>query len=115
MRLLRIVFVIAIFDVVMHEVIIKSFEEWNSVSSRIVELVFDEGACNTINGDVYISNFPKLRTITVKKNSFKNLNLLTIRNNTQLETIVIEDGVSAEGGFHKVKTVVLQGDDLKWF
>ena len=115
MRSLRIVFVIAIFDVVMHEVIIKSFEEWNSVSPVIEKLIFDEGACNTINGDVYISNFPDLRSITVKKNSFKNLNLLTIRNNTQLETIVIEDGVSAEGGFHKVKTVVLQGDCLQWF
>ena len=100
---------------VVQETVIKSVEEWNSVSSRIEELVFDEGACNTINGDVYISNFPNLRSIRVKKNSFKNLNLLTIQNNTQLETIVIEDGVSTGGGFQKVKTVIFQGDDLLWF
>ena len=98
--------------IVVQETVIKNFDEWNNIISSVTELVFDEGACNTINGDVYISNFPNLRSLTVKKNSFKNLNLLTIQNNTQLQTIVIEDGVSNGGGFQKVKTVVIQGDLL---
>ena len=95
--------------------VIHTVDDWINVLPSIKTLVFSENSCNSINSDMYISNFPKLKTITVKKNALINLNSLTIRNNTQLETIIIEDGVSAEGGFHKVKTVVLQGDDLKWF
>ena len=55
--------------IVVQETVIKNFDEWNNIISSVTELVFDEGACNTINGDVYISNFPNLRSLTVKKNS----------------------------------------------
>ena len=89
----------------------KTFEDWNVISKRITVLVFDEGACNLINGDVQIIDFPYLQTLTVKKNSFKNLKSLTIRNNTLLNTIVIEDGVVNQGGFQNVKTVVIKGNN----
>ena len=83
--------------------------------SDVVELVFDEGACGTINGFMYIFNYPNLRSLTVKKSAFKNVNTLTISNNTQLERIVIEDGDSTGGAFQKVKMVIIQGEWLKGF
>lgn len=99
--------------IVIQKTVIQTFEDWISLSSDVVDLVFDEGACNSINGFVYISSYPNLRSLRVKKNAFKNLNTLTISNNTRLESIVIEDGDLTGGGLQKVRTVVIQGDGMK--
>ena len=45
-----------------------------------------------MTSNLTISDNPCLETIVIKKNSLKNLNSLVITNNTQLSSIVTEDG-----------------------
>ena len=52
----------------------------------------NEGLCNSLTSNLTISNYPCLESIVVKKNSFKNLNSLVISNNSQLSSIVTENG-----------------------
>ena len=51
-----------------------------------------EGYCNSIEEDLIIGNNPCLQSITLYKNTLKNLNSLTIINNPQLQSIVTNDG-----------------------
>ena len=59
---------------------------------RWTSITVNSGLCNSMRGNLSISNYPCLETIVIKKNSLKNLNSLVISNNTQLSSIVIDDG-----------------------
>lgn len=48
---------------------------------------------NSWKGDLKLSGYKKLKTLTIQKNSFQNVKSLEISNNPLLESIVIEDGV----------------------
>ena len=71
-------------------------------------ITVNEGLCNSMTNNLTISYYPCLESIVLKKNSLKNLNSLVISNNTQLSSIVTEDGnwYSDDGGtFYYVKSV----------
>ena len=55
-------------------------------------ITVNEGLCNSMRGNLVISDNACLETIVIKKNSLKNLNSLVISNNPQLSSIVTEDG-----------------------
>ena len=55
-------------------------------------ITVNSGLCNAMTSNLTISNYPCLESIVIKKNSLKNLNSLVISNNTQLSSIVTEDG-----------------------
>ena len=59
---------------------------------NVNELVIEEGCGNELNGDSWICRLNHLKKLIVKKNSLKNLSMLVISNNNELESIVIEDG-----------------------
>ena len=55
-------------------------------------ITVNEGLCNSLTSNLILSDNPWLESIDIKKNSLKNLNSLVIINNTQLSSIVTEDG-----------------------
>ena len=59
---------------------------------NVSELVIEEGCGNELKIDLKICGFENLKKLIVKKNSLKNLNSLVISNNSELESIVTEDG-----------------------
>ena len=58
---------------------------WNSI-------IVNEGLCNNMKDDLFISNNPCLESIVINQNSLQNLNSLVISNNLQLSSIVIAGG-----------------------
>ena len=59
---------------------------------NVNELVIEEGCGNELKIDLKICGFYHLKKLVVKKNSLKNLNSLVISNDSELESIEIEDG-----------------------
>ena len=59
---------------------------------NVSELVIEEGCGNELKEDLKICKLDHLKKLTVKRNSLKNLNSLVITNNSELESIEIEDG-----------------------
>ena len=59
---------------------------------NVNELVIEEECGNELNADLKICGFDWLEKLIVKKNSLKNLNSLVISNNSELESIVTENG-----------------------
>ena len=80
---------------------------------NVGELVIEEGCGNELKIDLKICGFENLKKLIVKKNSLKNLNSLVISNNSELESIVTEDGDGGwsgndsrnTGAFYYVKSV----------
>ena len=71
-------------------------------------IIVNSGLCNSMRGNLSISNYPCLESIDIKKNSLRNLNSLVISNNPQLSSIAIEDGDGYPyytGAFYYVKSV----------
>lgn len=76
------------------------------------ELIISGG--NDIYGDFEISGYNKIETITVRMETLKNINSLTIKNNKILKTINVEGDFDPQapvehGAFLNVKKVVLSG------
>ena len=74
----------------------------------VSELVIEEGCGNELKIDLKICGFENLKKLIVKKDSLKNLNSLVISNNSELESIVTEDGIFlglSIGAFWNVKSV----------
>ena len=63
----------------------------------------NEGLCNNMKDDLFISNNPCLESIVINSNSLQNLNSLVISNNPQLNSIVVTGG----NGLQNVKSVTL--------
>ena len=59
---------------------------------NVGELVIEEECGDELKIDLKICGFENLKKLIVKKNSLQNLNSLVISNNTQLSSIVTEDG-----------------------
>ena len=59
---------------------------------KVNELVIEEECGNELKEDLKFCGFDWLEKLIVKKNSLKYLNSLVISNNSELESIVIEDG-----------------------
>ena len=59
---------------------------------RWTSITVNSGLCNSMRGNLSISNYPYLQSIMLKKNSLKYLNSFVISNNPQLTTLTIEDG-----------------------
>ena len=84
-----------------------------SLKDMINEIVIEEGCGNELETNVMICGYKNLKKIVIKKNCMKNLNSLTISNNSILESIEIEDGNSEKnnndsksiGACYKVKNV----------
>ena len=55
-------------------------------------ITVNEGRCNSMTSDLFISNNPCLQSIVLKRNTLKYLNSFVISNNPQLSTLTIEDG-----------------------
>ena len=70
-------------------------------------ITVNEGRCNSMTSDLIISNYRCLESITVKKNSLKNLKSLTISNNPHLNSIIPENGERYAGSLYSVNSVVL--------
>ena len=74
-------------------------------------ITVNEGLCNSMTNDLSISYNPCLESIVLKKNSLIYLNSLIISNNTQLSSIVTENGYwdsslnTYYAPFEKVKSV----------
>ena len=83
-------------------------------------ITVNAGLCNSMIGDLNISNYTNLQSITIKASTtlqqmtLSNLNSLTISNNPNLKSFVVEDGNYQNGygnfgGFINVKNVILKG------
>ena len=79
-------------------------------------ITVNSGLCNDMTGDVFFIFNDNLDSITIRKNSLKNLNHLYILKNQQLKTIIIEAGQSWDSSqqtfyapFENVKIVVISG------
>ena len=72
---------------------------------NVNELVIEEGCGNELKIDLKICGLENLKKLIVKKNSLMNLNSLVISNNSELESIVTEDGDYKTGAFYYVKSV----------
>ena len=55
------------------------------------EITIGEGCFNCIHHDITLNGFPSLEKIIVMKNAFRNVNALSICDNEQLKSILIED------------------------
>ena len=55
-----------------------------------------------------IENYSTLKTMTILSNSLRNLKLLKISNNKQLESITIENSERNNGALYTVKDVVIE-------
>ena len=74
---------------------------------NVNELVIEEGCGNELKIDLKICGLENLKRLIVKKNSLKNLNSLVISNNSELESIEVEDSNWFEQNipFYNVKSV----------
>ena len=61
---------------------------------NVGELVIEEGCGNELKIDLKICGFENLKKLIVEKDSLKYLNSLVISNNSELESIMTEDGQS---------------------
>ena len=59
-------------------------DRWKSIT-------VNEGLCNSMRGNLSISNYPCLQSIVLKRNTLKYLNSFVISNNPQLNSIVTKD------------------------
>ena len=59
-------------------------DRWKSIT-------VNSGLCNSMRGNLSISNYPCLQSIEINSNSLQNLNSLVISNNPQLNSIVTKD------------------------
>ena len=59
---------------------------------RWTSITVNSGLCNSMRGNLSISNYPCLQSIVLKRNTLKYLNSFVISNNPQLSTLTIEDG-----------------------
>ena len=59
---------------------------------RWTSITVNSGLCNSMRGNLSISNYPCLQSIVLKRNTLKYLNSFVISNNPQLTTLTIEDG-----------------------
>ncbi len=59
---------------------------------RWTSITVNSGRCNSMRGNLSISNYPCLQSIVLKRNTLKYLNSFVISNNPQLTTLTIEDG-----------------------
>ena len=60
-------------------------DRWKSIT-------VNSGLCNSMRGNLSISNNACLQSIVLKRNTLKYLNSFVISNNPQLSTLTIEDG-----------------------
>ena len=74
-----------------------------------VEIEFAEGAYDDVEKELLLSGYENLKSIIMKKNAFKNLKSLTIRNCDELEKIIVEDYSSP---FGNVETVEISSNCL---
>ena len=58
---------------------------------RWTSITVNSGLCNSMRGNLSISNYPCLQSIEINSNSLQNLNSLVISNNPQLNSIVTKD------------------------
>ena len=63
--------------------------------------------CNSMKGDIVISNNNNLQSILIKMNSFTNVQSLTISNNINLVSIRVEGGSGWDGAFLYIKYFTL--------
>ena len=65
-------------------------------------ITVNEGLCNSMTGDLLISNYLSLESIEIKRDSLRDLNKLVISNNPKLTSIVTEYGSydSSAGRYH---------------
>ena len=86
------------------------------VHECIKELTIGENCFTNWFGDYVIENYPNLQSLVVKKDSWKNLNSLSIWNCRNLKMIEIEDGDNRfengkwenGGAFRNVKSLIIQ-------
>ena len=55
-------------------------------------ITVNSGLCNSMRGNLSISNYLCLQSIVLKRNTLKYLNSFVISKNPQLSTLTIEDG-----------------------
>ena len=72
---------------------------------NVGELVIKKRCGNELKIDLKICGFENLKKLIVKKNSLQNLNSLVISNNSELESIEIEDGEWEKSSFYSVNNV----------
>ena len=86
----------------------------------MTELVIGEGVCNDMNEDLKIKDYSCLKSVSVMKNSMKNLKSLKICDCKKLEEIKIEgsrwdeNSKSCNAAFECVKTVEISGLDCSF-
>ena len=59
---------------------------------RWTSITVNSGRCNSMRGNLSISNYRCLQSIVLKRNTLKYLNSFVISNNPRLSTLTIEDG-----------------------
>ena len=86
------------------DVVISSDDECFKLSHPGAEsITVNAGYCNHLTDNLVISDYPYLEFITIKANStsaintLANLNSLTVSNNPNLKSFVVEDGFYQKG------------------
>ena len=70
----------------------------------------NSGCCNSISNSISLSDSFCLEEIYVRNSTFQSLKSLSIVNNTNLRTIVVDDGNSGTtAAFQTINTVVISG------
>ena len=72
---------------------------------KVSELVIKKGCGNELKVNLKICDFENLKKLIVQKNSLKYLKSLVISNDSELESIEIEDGDYETGAFYNVKSI----------
>ena len=82
------------------DVVISSDDECFMLSHPGAEsIIVNEGCCNHLTDNLVISDYPYLEFITIEANNtsaintLANLNSLTVSNNPNLKSFVVEDGL----------------------
>ena len=65
-----------------------------------ITITVNEGLCNSMTGDLLISNYLSLESIDIKRDSLRDLNKLVISNNPKLTSIVTEYGSWDSSAMH---------------
>lgn len=90
------------------DLIISSDNEFNKLHENYwSSITVNANLCNSMNGDLDISNNPNLQSIVIKMNSFTNVRSLTISNNINLVSIRFEGGSCWDGAFLFIHTFTL--------
>ena len=86
---------------------VNSLYEFSLAKKYVNHLTIGENCGNNQQGDLKLSGYLQLKSLTIQKNSFQNVKSLEIFNNPLLESISLDRGDYYISGFYRINNYVI--------